>query len=341
MKFSINIPAYNSEKYIEETFASILAQTHQDFEVIVVDDGSIDRTMEILNKWAIKDGRWKVFHQENQGQMAARSNAIKEDTGDYALFVDGDDLLEENALAVLSDKLTRYGCPDMAIFKYSSLHGKCKELDPASWDEDRICDGEDLLNLLSDACFSNSFNSLWAKTIKRPIPPLPEELLSKCASMRNGEDAVQSLFYMEEAKSIVLLSDLLYVYRQSDSSVTNTVNRDKTVGDIASIKLMLDYKKEVLQRNGAFDERRFQGLQHYYLVTYTYIAAICSPNDREDRFKLYGMCERNFLTKPSLLRDRLSKLYIKGKYTSIDRIQTMHMKAARAKRGLKRLFTKR
>lgn len=338
MKFSINIPAYNSEKYIEETFASILAQTHQDFEVVVMDDGSLDRTMEILDAWAKKDKRWKVFHQTNQGQMAARSNALIEDTGDYSLFVDADDLLEENALAVLSDKIIRYGYPDMVIFKYSSLHGKRKTDNPAPWDVDRVCEGEELLKLVADACFSNAFNSLCTKAIKRPLRPLSGDLLSRCASMRVGEDAVQSIFYMKGAKSIVLLNDSLYAYRYSETSVTNTVNVDKTARDIASTKLMLDYKKEVLERTGAFDERRFQTLERFYLKAYTYLVAISSPKDREFRYKLYELCQHNFMEKPALLNDKLSRLYSCGNYASIDRLQIMHMRASHAKRGLKNLF---
>ncbi len=341
MKFSINIPAYNSAKYIEETFASILSQTYQDFEVVVVDDGSTDETPEILDRWAEKDGRWKVFHQSNQGQMRARCNAVKENKGDYALFVDGDDLLEKDALATLLDKITRYGRPDMLIFKYSTFDGRCKALSPSMWENDAAYNGSKTSDLLSKACYTNAFNSLWTKAIKLPLPSVPETLLDRCAEMRMGEDAIQSIFYMRNAKSIVLLESSLYVYRLSDSSVTNSVSKEKTARDIASIKLMLDYKKETLEKTGSFNEERFNELRLYYLKAYTYIAAIAAPDDRECRIALYKICKENFLSLPLASNDRLSSLYCSEKYKAIDRRQMMHLKASRIKRWLKGLVSKK
>ena len=96
IKFSIIIPVYNVEKFLRESLDSIVAQTFKDFEVICVNDGSTDNSLEILKEYANNDSRIKVISQENQGQGVARNNAIDIAQGKYLLFVDPDDFIESN-----------------------------------------------------------------------------------------------------------------------------------------------------------------------------------------------------------------------------------------------------
>ena len=102
MKFTIIIPAYNVEAYIDECLASVAAQSYRDWEAIVVDDGSTDGTGEKCDEWGSKDERIRVVHQENKGQSAARNAGIRTAQGEYILFLDADDWLEPNALSLLA-----------------------------------------------------------------------------------------------------------------------------------------------------------------------------------------------------------------------------------------------
>ncbi len=104
IKFSIIVPVYNVEKFLRESLDSIVAQTFKDFEVICVNDGSTDNSLEILNEYANKDSRIKIISQENQGQGVARNNAIDIAQGKYLLFVDPDDWIETNALEQIWNK---------------------------------------------------------------------------------------------------------------------------------------------------------------------------------------------------------------------------------------------
>ena len=90
---SIIIPAYNVEKYIEKCISSILGQTHTNIEVIVVDDGSTDRTGQIIDNISVHDSRIRVLHKKNAGVSAARNSGIEMSTGEYLVFVDGDDYI--------------------------------------------------------------------------------------------------------------------------------------------------------------------------------------------------------------------------------------------------------
>ena len=97
-KFSIIIPCYNIEKYISKTLESVFNQTFKDFEIILINDGSKDNTGEILDDYSKKYKRIKVVHKENEGVSEARNIGIRNATGEYIYFLDGDDLIESTLL---------------------------------------------------------------------------------------------------------------------------------------------------------------------------------------------------------------------------------------------------
>lgn len=120
MKISVIIPLYNAEAYIEETMASVLASTHDDFEVIVVDDGSTDRSASLVERIATADSRVRLLRQENAGPSRARNRAIQEARGAYIFPLDADDLVAPTflaeACAVLDSQPTvKLVCPTIAF----------------------------------------------------------------------------------------------------------------------------------------------------------------------------------------------------------------------------------
>ncbi|MDD8048052.1 MAG: glycosyltransferase family 2 protein [Thomasclavelia sp.] len=102
---SIIIPVYNDEKYLKNTIVSITNQTYANIEIIVIDDGSIDNSLQLLRELANKDQRIKIIHQENKGVSAARNIGIKESQGKYIMFVDGDDILDKKIVSLLFQTL--------------------------------------------------------------------------------------------------------------------------------------------------------------------------------------------------------------------------------------------
>ena len=110
---SIIIPAYNTAPYIHRAIESSLRQTHKNIEVIVIDDGSTDDTLKVAQEYASRDGRVRVFTQENAGVSVARNYGIREARGEYMIFLDSDDWLEDEAVAVFLDAQMKY--PDKVI----------------------------------------------------------------------------------------------------------------------------------------------------------------------------------------------------------------------------------
>lgn len=105
---SVIVPAYNIEKYIERSINSICNQTYQNLEIIVVDDGSLDRTGEVIDRMAQKDSRIIPIHQKNAGVSSARMAGIKKSTGVYIGFVDGDDYIEPEMYEYLLNNAIKY-----------------------------------------------------------------------------------------------------------------------------------------------------------------------------------------------------------------------------------------
>ena len=104
-KISVIIPVYNAELYLKECLDSICNNTYIDLEIILLNDGSLDRSGKICDDYAQKDARIKVFHKKNQGVSATRNLGIKYATGKYIAFIDSDDYVEKNYFKSLYENL--------------------------------------------------------------------------------------------------------------------------------------------------------------------------------------------------------------------------------------------
>ena len=127
-KLSVIIPIYNTEKYLRDCIESILAQTFTDFELILVDDGSADRSGAICDEYCQLDGRIKVIHQKNGGVTVARKRGTEAASGDYISFIDSDDWIEPNMYHDMWKKADMYNADivfcDILVEKYQELISK-------------------------------------------------------------------------------------------------------------------------------------------------------------------------------------------------------------------------
>lgn len=127
MKFSVIVPAYNVEKYLSKCIESITTQTYENLEIILINDGSPDDCLAIMQRYARQDSRIIVVSQENEGLSAARNAGLEIATGDYVAFVDSDDWIEPDMFSELERRI-RQEMPDFICFRlqYDNLNsGKC------------------------------------------------------------------------------------------------------------------------------------------------------------------------------------------------------------------------
>ena len=121
MRFSVIVPVYNQEDYINKCLDSVLSQALADFEVIAIDDGSTDNSPAVCDCFAEKDGRIRVIHKQNEGPSAARNMGIEMASGDYVLFFDGDDIMARGALAAVDRAASASGEPDIIVCNIASF----------------------------------------------------------------------------------------------------------------------------------------------------------------------------------------------------------------------------
>jgi glycosyltransferase involved in cell wall biosynthesis len=121
--FSVVIPVYNRAKFIDATINSVLEQTFSDYELIVVNDGSTDNSEEVIKKIAGSNAKLKYLWQENKERGAARNHGIKHASGTYVTFLDSDDLMHADHLAILYQKIKEQNNPDLIASKYILKRG--------------------------------------------------------------------------------------------------------------------------------------------------------------------------------------------------------------------------
>lgn len=128
-KISVIVPVYKAEKYLHRCVDSILAQTFTDFEVLLIDDGSPDRSGEICDEYAKKDSRVRVFHKENGGVSSARNLGLENAVGEWIWFVDSDDTVEANALNIINTYIENADGSELCFyFGMNKIDGFKKEV---------------------------------------------------------------------------------------------------------------------------------------------------------------------------------------------------------------------
>ena len=117
-KISIIVPIYNTEKFLDKCLNSLVNQTYKNIEIILIDDGSTDNSLNICLDYQKKDNRIKVIHQENKGLSGARNRGFEESTGDYIWYIDSDDYIENDSLKVIKPYLDKY---DIIVFNFNEI----------------------------------------------------------------------------------------------------------------------------------------------------------------------------------------------------------------------------
>lgn len=121
--FSVVVPIFNVEMFLEECIKSVLKQTYTEFELILVDDGSTDESSSICDRYEKEDERIKVIHKSNQGLVSARKAGIAIAKGEYAVCLDSDDWLQKDHLLNLS-RIIRKFSPDIICFNHTEVEEK-------------------------------------------------------------------------------------------------------------------------------------------------------------------------------------------------------------------------
>lgn len=204
---SIIIPVYNTEKYLQKCVESVLCQSHREIEVLLVNDGSIDKSGDICDKYALIDRRVKSIHQENSGASMARNKGIDMAKGDYIMFVDSDDWIAPNMVEILLKAIITTGA-DMVI---SQVPG-----DPQLYDSDiTISSNRALYHLLHDQAWWSPYGKMFYtktfRTLRFPKATISEDywLMSELLLHDMNIRFISSSFYYRTIRENSLSRDTL------------------------------------------------------------------------------------------------------------------------------------
>ena len=221
LRFSVIVPIYKVEAYLETCVDSILGQSFPDFELILVDDGSPDGCGAICDRYAAKDHRVHVIHKRNGGLVSARKAGAERAVGDYVCCVDGDDWVALDYLAKMAEAVERYS-PDMVCC--GAVHaGPDRQTDepvgvtPGFYDRARM-EGELFPMLIQTPSAAYFSPSVWAKAIRREIY-VPAQL-SVPNAVSIAEDRAVTVPCVVRSRTLAVLDECLYYYRVNEQSMT-------------------------------------------------------------------------------------------------------------------------
>lgn len=217
MKISIVVPVYNCEKYIGDCIESVVNQSNDNWELILVNDGSTDKSAKICDSYSEKyPEKVFVFHKKNEGQFLARKFGILKCTGDYIGFLDSDDLIDIDYTKILCENITKYSFPDVLCFGFvqfgNTLNKETKITDQTIYyttsDERKYVYNQIICRQLT--------GSLWSKLFKKNIITnnIPDDHVVK--TKRFAEDAYHSFDALAKSTSILFLDKSLYYYRNNE-----------------------------------------------------------------------------------------------------------------------------
>ncbi|MCR5803804.1 MAG: glycosyltransferase [Clostridia bacterium] len=217
--FSIIVPVFNSEKYITICLDSILNQTYSSFEIIIVNDGSTDRSKEICESYCERDSRIRLFNKENGGQFSSRLLGIKMAKGDYLIPVDSDDTIRRDTLEVLNNYIVESSA-DLVIFGGSKESTYSCPIYKLGLSCEKTYSGNEKKAIYDILLAQNYLNSFCMKAYSRELVSSISWDNSTLSEMRNGEDMMQLLPVLTESKRIGYCDEILYYYRQNNTSVS-------------------------------------------------------------------------------------------------------------------------
>lgn len=284
IKASIIITAYNVEDYIEKCIMSAINQTEKNIEIIIVNDGSTDCTLNKINILANYDKRIRIIDKKNEGVMKARYDGLEIAIGKYILFVDADDWIEERCIEKLFNIAERSSC-DIVIYNYYTVNKsnilKCMELNA------------DVDDYLKSVFIGQTSQYLWDKFIRRKF--IFDNKISFYGRLSYAEDlAILSNLYIMKPK-VEILDEPLYYYFQRENSLTKKIN-DKVV----DINESLEYIKNMLKINNIYSVYKDEFDMCIYLNLFIYVV-IASHKFNLYVKKIYNMYkDRNIMVKGNI-----------------------------------------
>lgn len=254
IKVSVVVPVYNAENYIKKCIDSLVNQTYKDIEIIIVNDGSTDNSLEVIRKF--DDERIKIIHQQNSGVYLARKKGIETATGEYIMFVDSDDWIEITAIEILINYITMF---DAEIVKFREIGEPDKKKSPLIIENNTtpyIVNSDKKTDLYKMLITTYKLNRLTDEIVKKEL--IECERIDR--RLNQGEDALVNYEIFTNAKKILIISDLLYHYNKNPNSTTNILELKKISQNINDVFYVYKRKVEYIKKWNCYNNSTIKEL---------------------------------------------------------------------------------
>ena len=234
---SIIVPIFNVEKYLSECIDSILSQTYENIEIILIDDGSTDKSAEICDKYALKDKRVRVIHKINGGVSAARNDALQQANGQLIMFVDSDDWINSETCETAVSTMQESGA-DVVMWTYISENNG-NQSPKIIFGSDTIFEGTNVKEKLHRRLFgltgeelanpelADSLCPVWGKLYKKELILDNNISFVDLSEIGTYEDGLFNIEVFSQVEKAVYLNKCFYHYRkENSSSVTSGYRKD-------------------------------------------------------------------------------------------------------------------
>lgn len=231
-KISIIVPVYNVEKYIDRCLQSLISQTYKDIEIIIINDGSTDNSLQICEKYAQNDKRIKLYSKKNEGLGLTRNYGIDKSNGDYIAFVDSDDFVTENMCESLLEAAEQYNAEVVYGNVYYYDNGMTKEknkiIETTVWQKNEVSDF--LLDLIGTKPSEKNDTimevSVWKALFKKEVF---EKFKIRFVSEREyiSEDIIFDIDFLSKVNKVVAIKDFVYYYCVNPNSLSKSFRADR------------------------------------------------------------------------------------------------------------------
>lgn len=271
--FSIIVPVYNRADIMDICVSSILKQTFRDFEVVFVDDGSVDASLTVISKYCRKDKRFKVVaHEKNESILVARFTGMQNSDSEYVLFADSDDYLSENALELIYNKLQKEPVDILRFGNEEVYHDHTasgKNINEKNRCIHPLKTNDPLGAFLNDLMSPNVVKNCYSRKVI-------EKALSRaeCFYCNIGEDVYWSTVFFSCAESDGILDECLYHYNIGGGMSTSANNHtmEQLVEYKKHIRICIDYVRKYLSRYDAervaLTNKKFLRMNCFLMLTF-------------------------------------------------------------------------
>lgn len=302
---SVIVAIYKVEQWLPRCIDSILAQTHKNIELILVDDGSPDNCGKLCDEYAKKDARIRVIHKENGGQSTARNAALDIAQGDYIGFIDGDDWIEPTMYEVLLSHLKAFSVDIVQCGCYRWIYGNvCKDVENR---KQLLLSSDKALDALTTSAFMEINTSVCCKLFKREV--IGNIRFSPVRAYEDDEFVFRTV---GTANSVLCIPSWQYYYNQRENSTMTAKFSLNRIALVTIQERICDYIKE--RRPQLFTKLQKALCSKQFYILHCLLAAPRLEGSKDEANRIYAnimTSYREYMSNPIMGNNKLMLLLLK------------------------------